>query len=232
MRRRDLLAFGAFLGAAPAARAQPSAKPRIAYLSGRSQETDAHLLRAFQEGLKTTGFVDGENVTMDVRWADGHYDRVASMAAELVATKPDLLAAVGGNPVALAAKAATSTIPIVFGSGGDPVRLGLVGNLNRPDGNLTGMTLFAQELEAKRIDLLHEMLPQAKTVALLTNPSNPGMASELQQAHDAAQALSLSSSFSTRHPAPRSNAPSNRRRRAGSTFSRSSPTPFSSTSAT
>jgi putative tryptophan/tyrosine transport system substrate-binding protein len=126
---------------------------------------------------------------MEVRWADGHYDRVASMAAELVATKPDLLAAVGGNPVALAAKAATSNIPIVFGTGGDPVRLGLVRNFNRPEGNLTGMTLFAQELEAKRIELLHEMLPQAKTVALLTNPSNPGMASELQQAKAAAEAL-------------------------------------------
>ena len=191
MRRRDLLAFGALLVATPTARAQPSAKPRIAYLSGRSQSTDTHLLRAFQEGLKTTGFVDGENVTMEVRWADGHYDRVASMAAELVATKPDLLAAVGGNPVALAAKVATSTIPIVFGTGADPVRLGLVRNFNRPDGNLTGMTLFAQELEAKRIELLHVMLPQAKTVALLTNPSNPGIASELQRAHDAAQALGL-----------------------------------------
>jgi putative ABC transport system substrate-binding protein len=191
MRRRVLIAGGAALGLASKAWAQPSTVPRIAYLSGRSFATDAHLLEAFREGLKTAGYVDGQNVTLDVRWADGRYDQVPRLAAEVVATKPDLIAAVGGNPVGLAAKAATSTIPIVFSAGADPVLIGLVSNLNRPDGNLTGMTLWANELDVKRLDLLRDMLPTARTVALLTNPTNPGTAYVLQRTQEAAVALGL-----------------------------------------
>ena len=191
MKRRGLLTTGVIASFAPKVRAQPSVLPRICYLSGRSLATDAHLLQAFCDGLKTTGYVDGQNVTVDVRWADGHYDRLVAMAAELVATKPNLIAAVGGNPVGLAVKAATSTIPVVFGAGANPVMLGLVSNLSRPDGNLTGMTLWAQELEAKRLDLLHEMLPKARRVALLMNPTNPGVAVELQNAQEAADMLGL-----------------------------------------
>jgi putative ABC transport system substrate-binding protein len=190
MKRRHLLAGAATATAlASRARAQSSFLLRIGYLSGRSLKTDSHLLDAFRDGLKTVGYVDGQNVTIDVRWADGHYDRLAAMAVELVATKPSLIAAVGGNAVGLAMKAATSTIPIVFGSAADPIKLGLVNNLSRPDSNLTGMTLWAQELEAKRLDLLREMLPNARRVALLMNPTNPGVADELRSAHEAAGVL-------------------------------------------
>jgi len=128
---------------------------------------------------------------MDVRWADGRYGDIAKMAAAAVATKPDLIVAVGGNPVAIAAKGATSTIPVVFGAGADPVKIGLVANLNRPEGNLTGMTLWANELDAKRLDLLHDMLPKARTVAVLMNPDNPGYEELLPRTRETAAALGL-----------------------------------------
>jgi len=191
MRRRALLASAVAAGLASKAWAQPSAVPRIAYLSGRSQWTDSHLLEAFSEGLKTTGYVDGQNVKVEVRWADGRYDQVPALAAEIAATRPDLIVAVGGNPVAVAAKQATSTIPVVFGAGADPVAIGVVSNLNRPDGNLTGMTLSAQDLDAKRLELLHDLVPQAQSVALLVNPNNPGANEELRLTREAATALKL-----------------------------------------
>jgi ABC-type uncharacterized transport system substrate-binding protein len=191
MRRRALLASAVAAGLASKAWAQSSAVPRIAYLSGRSQWTDSHLLEAFSEGLKTTGYVDGQNVKIEVRWADGHYDQVPALAAEIAATRPDLIVAVGGNPVAVAAKQATSTIPVVFGAGADPVAIGVVSNLNRPDGNLTGMTLSAQDLDAKRLELLHDLVPQAQSVALLMNPNNPGANEELRLTREAATALKL-----------------------------------------
>lgn len=192
-RRRFLLATGATggTGLASTARAQPSSLPRIAYLSGRSQATDAHLLDAFRDGLKSAGFVDGQNVTIDVRWADGRYGDMPRLAADVVATRPDLIVAVGGNPVGVAVKAATKTIPVVFGAGADPVKIGLVGNLNRPDGNLTGMTLWANELDAKRLDLLHDMLPAARSVAVLMNPLNPGYEELLPRTRETAAALGL-----------------------------------------
>ena len=187
MKRRHLLAVGGAAGVFPLrAWAQPATLPRIGYLSGRSYATDAHLLQAFREGLKSTGYIDGQNVTVDVRWADGRYNQVPAMMAELVATKPGVIAAVGGNPVGLAAKAATSIIPVVFSAGADPVEIGLVSNFSHPAGNLTGITLWAAELDAKRIDLLREMLPSARTVALLINPTNPGAVRELQGAQEAA----------------------------------------------
>jgi putative tryptophan/tyrosine transport system substrate-binding protein len=192
MKRRHLLALAGASAALPAVgRAQPASLPRIGYLSGRSYATDAHLLQAFREGLKSTGFVDGQNVSVDVRWADGRYNQVPAMMAELVATKPNVIAAVGGNPVGLAAKAATSTIPVVFSAGADPVEIGLVSNFSRPAGNLTGITLWAAELDAKRIDLLREMLPNMRTVALLMNPTNPGAVRELQGAQEIAGKLGL-----------------------------------------
>ena len=192
MKRRHLLASAGASAALPVVgRAQPASLPRIGYLSGRSYATDAHLLQAFREGLKSTGFVDGQNVSVDVRWADGRYNQVPAMMAELVATKPNVIAAVGGNPVGLAAKAATSTIPVVFSAGADPVEIGLVSNFSRPAGNLTGITLWAAELDAKRIDLLREMLPNMRTVALLMNPTNPGAVRELQGAQEIAGKLGL-----------------------------------------
>jgi putative tryptophan/tyrosine transport system substrate-binding protein len=191
MRRRALLAAVPTSALASRAWAQSSSMPRIAYLSGRSLATDAHLLEAFREGLKSIGYVDGQNVTMDVRWADGRYGEMPRMAAEVVATKPNLIVAVGGNPVGIAVKAATSTIPVVFGAGADPVKIGMVSNLNRPDGNLTGMTLWANELDAKRLDLLRDMLPTARTVAVLMNPLNPGYDELLPRTQETAVALGL-----------------------------------------
>jgi putative tryptophan/tyrosine transport system substrate-binding protein len=187
MKRRHLLAAAGAAGFAPAVQAQP--KPRIGYLSGRSRATDSHLLEAVREGLKSAGFVDGQNVVMDVRWGDGRYSEMPKMAAELAATQPDLIIAVGGNPVGLAAKAATSTIPVVFVSGVDPVVLGLVKSLSRPDGNLTGMTLLANQLDAKRLELLHDMVPTARKVAVLHNPNNPGAAEEMARTRQAGAAL-------------------------------------------
>lgn len=191
MKRRQFFLAVAATGIAPAVRSQSPSGPRIVYLSGRSAATDSHLLEAFREGFKSAGFVDGQNVTMDISWADGRYGDVAKMAVEVAATKPDLIVAVGGNPVAVAARQATSTIPVVFGAGADPVKIGLVDNLNRPNGNLTGMTLWANELDAKRLDLLHDMLPKARTVAVLMNPDNPGYEELLPRTRETAAALGL-----------------------------------------
>ena len=191
LRRRAFLAALATAGVATKAGAQSQPQPRIAYLSGRSAWTDSHLLDSFRDGLKSAGYVEGQNVRMDVRWADGRYDQVPALAIEIAATKPDLIVAVGGNPVAVAAKQATSTIPVVFGAGADPVAIGVVSNLNRPDGNLTGMTLSAQDLDAKRLELLHDLVPQARSVALLMNPTNPGSNEELRLTREAATALKL-----------------------------------------
>ncbi len=192
MKRRNLLVAAATGIVSRSAWAQPSTLPRIGYLSGRSYATDAHLLQAFREGLKGAGLVDGQNVVIDVHWADGRYNQVPAMMTELVATKPNVIAAVGGNPVGLAAKAATSTIPVVFTAGADPVEIGLVSNFSRPGGNLTGITLWASELDAKRLDLLHEMVPDARKVAVLLNPTNPGAVNELASAQAAAAKLGLS----------------------------------------
>ncbi len=190
MKRRHVVA-GALSAPLLAASIVPArgAVPRIAYLSGRSEATDAHLLEAFKEGLRTLGYVDGQNVTIAVRWANGRYSDVPGIAAEMAATRPDVLVAVGGNPVGLAAKAATSTIPVLFAAGADPVTIGLVANLNRPEGNLTGITLLANELDAKRLDLLRDLLPSTRHVALLLNPENPGYGEQLPSAREAARIL-------------------------------------------
>jgi putative ABC transport system substrate-binding protein len=190
VKRRDLLVL-ATAAATIATRAAAQTLPRIAYVSGRSLATDGHLLGAFKEGLKTTGYVDGQNVTIDLRWANGQYDQVPRLLSELIAAKPDVIAAVGGNPVGIDAKKATSTIPVVFSAGADPMLIGLVSNLSRPDGNLTGITLWAGELDAKRLDLLRSLLPRARTVGLLMNPTNPGVAQELVRMTDAAKALDM-----------------------------------------
>jgi len=191
MRRRVLLAAVTTAALSAKTGAQSTSIPRIAYLSGRSFATDTHLLEAFRQGLKSTGYVDGQNVTMDIHWADGRYADVPKLMADLVATEPALIAAVGGNPVGVAAKAATSTIPIVFVAGADPVEIGLVSNLTRPEGNVTGMTLWANELDAKRLDHLHDMLPGARNVAMLINPTNPGTEAVLGQSREVAVALGL-----------------------------------------
>jgi putative tryptophan/tyrosine transport system substrate-binding protein len=191
MKRRHFLVLSSTLGVESPGWAQSPALPRIAYLSGRSVATDGHLLAAFKEGLKAAGYVDGQNVAIDVRWADGHYDQVPALLAQLISSRPDVIAAVGGNTVGVDAKKATSTIPVVFSAGADPVLIGLVSNLSRPDGNLTGITLWAGELDAKRLDLLRAMLPKAKSVALLMNPTNPGVAQEVERMAEAAKTLDM-----------------------------------------
>jgi putative ABC transport system substrate-binding protein len=174
MRRRQFIALagGAAAGWPLPLRAQP-AKPVIGYLSSSPPEIAAERLRVFRQGLKETGFIEGENVAIEYRWAENQFDRLPAMAADLVRRKVSVIAATGANITAFAAKAATATIPIVFVVSEDPVRIGLVTSLARPGGNLTGINFLNAELAAKRLELLRELVPSASRVAVLVNPSNP-----------------------------------------------------------
>jgi len=191
MKRRTLIAALGTAAASPAIAVAQGRRPVIGYLSARSIETDGHLLAAFRSGLKEAGYVEGENVTMEFRWAEGNFSRVDALAAELVRRKPDLLVATGGTPSPLAFKALTSTIPIVFTFGTDPVSLGLVKSYSRPGGNVTGATTVASSLEGKRLDLLQEMVPGARSFALLTNPASMFAADLVRDAKAAASARGL-----------------------------------------
>ena len=174
MRRRAIIAG---LGGAAAwpvvARAQQQPIPVIGFFSSRSPEDSAHLVAAFSRGLTEQGFVEGQNIKVVYQWARGQWDRLPAIAADLVAGKVAVIVAAGGEPAALAAKAATSSIPIVFGTGGDPVEEGIVVSLSRPGGNATGTTLMTTDLEEKRLGILHELLPNAEMVAVLANPKFP-----------------------------------------------------------
>jgi putative ABC transport system substrate-binding protein len=164
------------------ARAQQPAKPRIiGFLSGRTAGEATYSVDAFHNGLKETGFREGENIDVVYRWADGGYDRVPSLAADLVGQEVSVIVAVGGTSSGLAAKAATSTIPIVFITGDDPVKLGLVTNINRPGGNATGINIFVSEMEAKRLGLLRDLVPDADTIGVLLNPSYPAFDLQLKE---------------------------------------------------
>jgi putative ABC transport system substrate-binding protein len=156
-----------------AARAQQSAMPVVGFLSSLSATDASRITAAFYQGLNETGYIDGRNVAVEFRWADGQYDRLPAMADELVQRKVAVIAAISGTPAGLAAKSATTSIPIVFAIGGDPVAPGLVTNLSRPAGNVTGVTFFTSPLAAKRLGLLHDLVPKATTFAVLTNPDNP-----------------------------------------------------------
>jgi putative ABC transport system substrate-binding protein len=174
-----------------AARAQQAAMPVIGYLSARSPDDTAHLVAAFRRGLGEQGFVEGQNVTIEYQWALGQYDRLPAMAAEFVRRPVTVLTTTGGEPAALAAKAATSTIPIVFATGTDPVKAGLVASYNRPGGNATGINFQTADMEAKRFGLLHELMPQAKTVAFLYNPKFAAAEGQLRDVREAARTLGL-----------------------------------------
>jgi putative tryptophan/tyrosine transport system substrate-binding protein len=174
MRRRNFIALlGGAAAALPlAARAQQAAMPTVGFLGARSRDVDADLVAAIRQGLTETGYVEGQSLRIEYRWAEGQINRLPALAAELVDRRVVVIMT-GGNAAAPAAKAATKTIPIVFSTGDDPVRYKLVDSLSRPGGNLTGVTTFARELVSKRLGLLQELAPQATTISLLVNPDDP-----------------------------------------------------------
>jgi putative ABC transport system substrate-binding protein len=194
MRRREFitLASGAAAVWPLSARAQQKpAAPTIGYLALRSRDEAALLVAAFRQGLKETGYVEGQNVTIEYRWADGRYDRLASLAAELVGRKVEVIVTGGGNASALAAKGATSTIPIVFETGADPVETHLVASFARPGGNMTGANILVAGLNPKRLELISKLVPQVSVIALLVNPNYSGVEAIILEVQQAAQAKGI-----------------------------------------
>jgi len=193
MRRREVITL---LGGAAVAwplplSAQQPTLPVIGFLSSRSLDVDAPLVAAFHRGLAEAGFAEGRNVTVEYRWAQGQYDRLPTLAAELVGKPVSVLVSTGGTVSALAAKASTRTIPVVFTTADDPVKVGLVDSLNRPGGNVTGITTSFIETASKRIGLLRELLPKASTVAFVVNPTSPAATTESSEVRAAARAIGL-----------------------------------------
>jgi len=190
--RRDFIALLGGATAWPfAARAQQPAMPVIGFLSSRSPGESAGVVAAFRQGLREAGFIEGQNTLVAFRWAEGHYERLPALAAELVGLQVSVLFTAGGPPAAFAAKAATQTIPIVFSAAIDPDRIGLVASLNRPGGNVTGMSLMPSELAAKSVQLLKQLLPAATLIGYLVNPSNPGAPVYVSEAAAAAKTLGI-----------------------------------------
>jgi putative ABC transport system substrate-binding protein len=188
LRRRDFVTLlgGAVVSWPLAARAQQPAMPVIGFLNSGTREGFAHLLTAFHQSLNQAGFVEGRNVAIEYRWAEGQYDRLTTLAADLVRRQVTVIAATT-TPAALAAKTATSTIPIIFTAAADPVKAGLVTSLNRPGGNATGVTNYLTDLGAKRLDLLRELVPKATTIGMLVNPNYPDIESQRKDVDEAAR---------------------------------------------
>ena len=191
MRRRDFIAaLGSGAATWPlAVRAQQTAMPLIGFLNGQSSAQYATYVDAFRQGLDAAGFAEGRNVTIEYRWAEGHYDRLPALATDLVHRSMAVIAATGTTAAALAAKSATATLPIVFTTAGDPVREGLVTALNRPGGNITGVSFQNNETGSKRLELLREIVPSAKLVGYLVNPANPNTDAEIADVLKAAPVL-------------------------------------------
>jgi putative tryptophan/tyrosine transport system substrate-binding protein len=190
LRRREFITLLGGAAAWPvAARAQQATMPVIGLLHSASPEAFAPFLAALREGLSEAGFIDGQNVRIDLRWAEGQYDRLPAMAKELVDQQVALIVAGGGDRPALATKAATTTIPIVFTGSDDPVGFGLVASLNKPGGNVTGVSLFTSELEVKRFALLRELAPAIPRIAMLVNPNNPTAEPNIRDVQAAAHAV-------------------------------------------
>jgi putative ABC transport system substrate-binding protein len=190
-RREFIMLLGGAATWPLAARSQQPTMPVVGFLSSRSPGESAAVVAAFRKGLSETGFVEGQNALIAFRWAEGHYERLPALASDLVGLHVAVLFAAGGPPSALAAKVATSTIPIVFSATSDPVRFGLVASLNRPGGNITGMSTLVPELAGKTIEILKEMVPAAAVIAYLINPSNPTSTIVSKAAQDAAGSLGI-----------------------------------------
>jgi putative ABC transport system substrate-binding protein len=189
MKRREFITLigGAAATWPFAARTQQPEMPVIGFMSGRAPEDSVHLVAAFRQGLGEAGFVEGRNVTIEYRWALGHYDRLPALAADLVGRRVAVLAALGGDVSALAAKQATSTIPIVAGMGGDPIRSGLVESMSHPGGNVTGYTVLTSEMEPKRLGMLRDLVPDAAFIGVLLNQNFPPSEGQLQELEAAAR---------------------------------------------
>ena len=191
MKRRSFITLLGGASAWPlAAWAQQAKMPVVGFLHVASAKPLAHLVAGFRQGLEETGYIDGQNVAIEFRWAEGQSDRLPALAAELVGRQVAVIIA-GGVAAAFAAKAATTTIPIVFNSGGDPIKLGLVTSLSRPGGNATGLNIFTNELAAKRLGLLRQLIPTATQIGVLLNPDNPTSEAQSKDAQEAARAVSV-----------------------------------------
>jgi putative ABC transport system substrate-binding protein len=192
-RREFITLIGSAAAAWPlAARAQQAAMPVVAFVHGGSSDATARNVAAFRKGLSETGYVEGQNAAVDYHWLEGKFDRLPSLMADLVRRRVAVITTPGGNLASLAAKAATTTIPIVFGVGEDPVKMGLVASVARPGGNATGINFFVQEILAKRLGLLHELVPKAVRIGVLVNPANTPIAeATLREIPEAARAIGL-----------------------------------------